>query len=109
MARNYHVSIVEQADPDDGVPEKLTIEAALFDSGRPVIVVPYIQNTGMALDRVMVCWDGSRAAARAIGDALPFLARAGHIDVLTIAEKELRHELRGVNIAEHLARAQSEG
>ena len=107
IARNYHISILAQADPDDGVPEKLTIEAALFDSGRPVIVVPYIQNAGIKLDRVMVCWDGSRAAARAIGDALPFRARAGHIDVVTVAEKELRHELRGVNIAEHLARYNS--
>ena len=107
IARNYHISILAQADPDDGVPEKLTIEAALFNSGRPVIVVPYIQNAGIKLDRVMVRWDGSRAAARAIGDALPFLARVGHIDVVTVAEKELRHELRGVNIAEHLARYNS--
>ena len=47
----------------------LAIEAALFESGRPVLVVPYIQSTGIKLDRVMVCWDGSRNAARAVADA----------------------------------------
>jgi nucleotide-binding universal stress UspA family protein len=104
LARNYDVSVVAQAEPDDDLPESLTIEAALFDSGRPVIVVPYIQRTGIKLDRVIVCWDGSRNAARAVGDALPLLKKAKEIDVVTIEQKEHRNELRGAQIAEHLAR-----
>ena len=59
------------------------VEGALFDSGRPVLVVPYIQRTGLKLDRVMACWDGSRNAARAINDAMPFLTRAKAVDVVT--------------------------
>ena len=54
--------------------DDLMVEGALFNSGRPVLVVPYIQRTGLKLDRVMACWDGSRNAARAINDAMPFLA-----------------------------------
>ena len=73
-----------QAQPDGDIAETLVIEAALFGSGRPVLVVPYIQSTGLKLDRVMVCWDGSRSAARAVGDAMPLLRRAGAVEVVTI-------------------------
>jgi nucleotide-binding universal stress UspA family protein len=104
IARNYDLSIVAQAAPDDDLPESLAIEAALFDSGRPVLVVPYIHTTGIKLDRVMVCWDGSRSAARAVGDALPLLKRTRQIDVVTIEQKEQHTELRGAQIADHLAR-----
>ena len=104
VARNYDLSVVAQAQPDLGVAESLTIEAALFDSGRPVLVVPYIQKAGLKLGRVVVCWDGSRNAARAVGDAMPLLQRAGQIDVVTIETKETRTEFKGAQIAEHLAR-----
>jgi nucleotide-binding universal stress UspA family protein len=104
IARNYDLSILGQATPEDDIPESLVIEAALFDSGRPILLVPYIQRTGVKLDRVMVCWDNSRNAARAVGDAMPFLKRARHVDVVTIEKKEQLEELRGAQIAEHLAR-----
>jgi nucleotide-binding universal stress UspA family protein len=104
IARNYDLSVVAQSDPEDAVPEDLAIEAALFDSGRPLLVVPYIQTNGIALDRVMVCWDGSRNAARAIGDAMPLLRRAKRIDVVTVEQHERRQEIRGAQVAEHLSR-----
>jgi nucleotide-binding universal stress UspA family protein len=104
VARDYDLSILAQAEPDDDVAETLAIEAALFNSGRPVLVVPYIQSTGLKLDRVMVCWDGSRNAARAVGDAMPLLRRAGLVEVVTIESHERRNELAGARIAEHLAR-----
>jgi nucleotide-binding universal stress UspA family protein len=101
IARNYDLSVVAQGEVDNGMAETLVIESALFDSGRPVLVVPYIQATGMKLDRVMVCWDGSRSAARAVGDALPLLQKAGKIDVVTIEDKDRRNELRGEHLARH--------
>lgn len=103
-ARHYDLSIVAQADPQDDGTASMTIQSALFESGRPVLVVPYIQKEGLKLGRVMVCWDGSRSAARAVADALPLLQRAGQVDVVTVEGKERRDELRGVQIAEHLAR-----
>jgi nucleotide-binding universal stress UspA family protein len=103
-ARHYDLSVVAQAQPQDDIIEGLTIAAALFDSGRPVLVVPYIQREGLKLGRVMVCWDGSRSAARAVADALPLLQRAGQVDVVTVEADERRNELRGAQIAEHLAR-----
>ena len=104
IARGYDLSVVAQAQPDNELPEALLIEAALFESGRPVLVVPYIQKTGLKLDRVMVCCDGSRNAARAIADAMPLLCRAGTVEVVTIEARESRNELAGAEIAQHLAR-----
>ena len=65
IARRFDLSIVGQAEPETPGVERMIIEAALFESGRPLIVVPYIQKGPLKLERVMVCWDGSRAATRA--------------------------------------------
>ena len=80
------------------------IEGALFESGRPIIVVPYIQKEGLTLDRVLVCWDGGRTAARAIADALPFLMRAKAVELLIVTEPRKQDEINGANMTEHLAR-----
>jgi nucleotide-binding universal stress UspA family protein len=104
-ARRFDLAVVGQTEPDRPAPEELIIEAALFDSGRPVVVVPYIQKGGLKLDRVMVCWDSSRTAARAIADALPLLQRAKSVDVVVIATGRFKtDEIAGADIAEHLSR-----
>ena len=104
LARRFDLSIVGQANPDVVGPQELIIEAALFQSGRPVVVVPYIQKTGLTLNRVLVCWDGGRQAARAIADALPFLHRAKAVEVVVGATKPLKSDdSRGADIARHLA------
>ena len=104
-ARRFDLAVVGQAERDKVAPEELIAEAALFDSGRPVVVVPYIQRTGLKLDRVMVCWDAGRNAARAIADAMPFLRRAKAIDVVMIAKASGKDdEMAGADIAQHLAR-----
>jgi hypothetical protein len=59
----------------NGVDNDDMIETSLFESGRPLMVVSYIQKDGLKLDHVVCCWDGSRAAARAFNDALPLLDR----------------------------------
>ena len=105
IARRFDLSVVRQAEPDSVLPQDLIIEAALFQSGRPVLVVPYIHKERLALDRVLVCWDASRNAARAIADAMPFLQRSKSIDVVVVAtERPKSDELPGADIALHLAR-----
>lgn len=107
FARHFDLSVVGQTEPGKGVPGEMLPESLLFASGRPVLVVPYIQKAGLKLDRILVCWDGSRSAARAVGDAMPFLTRAKSIDVVTMTRnEEPRDELPGVDIAHHLARHQ---
>lgn len=105
IARRFDLSIVGQTDPDAPGLQDLIIETALFQSGRPVLVVPYIQKGGLSLEHVMVCWDGSRNAARAMADALPFLARARAVDVVVVTTERLKgDELPGADVAQHLAR-----
>lgn len=105
MARTYDLAVVSQAKPDTVTPDDLVIEATLFGSGRPMLVVPYIQSQPMKLDRVLLCWDGSRNAARAVGDALPLLAKSKALEVVTISSRDdKRDEIPGADIAQHLAR-----
>jgi len=105
IARRFDLSIVGQAEPDTVTPSDLVIEAAMFESGRPVIVVPYIQKNGLTLDHAMACWDGSKAAARAIADAMPFLERAKKVELVVVTgEAGKSDELPGVDFGQHLAR-----
>jgi nucleotide-binding universal stress UspA family protein len=81
------------------------IEGALFGSGRPLIVVPHTYKQGLKLDRIIICWDGSRPAARAIADSLPFLQRAKSIDIVVVTgERDKSGEITGTNMRRHLAR-----
>ena len=105
MARRFDLSVVAQTEPDKVAPEELIVEGALFGSGRPVVVVPYIQKGGLKLDRIMVAWDASRNAARAVADAMPFLKKAKAIDVVIVAsERPKSDEIPGADIGQHLAR-----
>lgn len=105
LSRAFDLSIVGQSEPDRGLADELILEAALFASGRPVLVVPYIQAQPIKLDRVLLCWDGSRNAARAVADALPLLERSKSVDVITVASKDNnRGEISGADVAHHLAR-----
>jgi nucleotide-binding universal stress UspA family protein len=105
IARRFDLSIVGQAEPETSTVEEVIAEAALFESGRPVIVVPYIQKEPLKLDQVMVCWDGSHSAARAIGDAIPLLTRSKRVEIVIVTnERGKQDEIAGADIGAHLAR-----
>ena len=106
LARRFDLSVFMQSEPN-GVNNDDMIETSLFQSGRSLIVVPYIQKDGLKLDRVVCCWDGSRAAARAFNDALPLLAKAAKADLLIVLNEKTKgnnNVIRGVEIATHLTR-----
>jgi nucleotide-binding universal stress UspA family protein len=105
IARHYDLSVVGQTSPDFAVPDDLLIESALFESGRPTVVVPYIQKNDLTLDNVIICWDHSRNAARAVADALPFLVRSKKAEIVIVTRHDGKpDDLPGAGIAEHLAR-----
>ena len=105
IARRFDLAVVGQAEPEANSVEEIIAESTLFESGRPVIVVPYIQKAPLKLDNVMVCWDGSRPAARAIADAMPLLEKAGRVEVVIIAnERGKQDEIEGADLGQHLAR-----
>ena len=105
LARSFDLSVIRQAEPNKAEQEVPIIEGALFESGRSVIVVPYVQTQGAKFNCVMVGWDGSRTAARAIGDAMPVLKRAKMIEVFTVVAGPTKNtELPGIDIGQHLSR-----
>lgn len=77
--------IVGQNEPDQnrfGTPPNLAADL-VFTLGRPLLVVPYI-GAPEAFRRVLVAWNASREATRAVYDALPLLRRAELVTVLAI-------------------------
>jgi nucleotide-binding universal stress UspA family protein len=105
IGRRFDLVIVGQPERQKSLPDEVVDEGVLFESGRPVIFVPYIQKGGMKLDHIMVCWDGSRAAARAVADAMPFLKKAKQVEVVIVADKAgKKDEVPGADLGQHLAR-----
>jgi len=105
LARSFDLSVIRQAVSDDAE-EISIIEGALFESGRPVIVVPHVHTKDAEFKRVMVGWDGSRTAARAIGDAMPLLECAKMIEIFTMVTGPTNNvKSTGIdNIGQHLSR-----
>lgn len=69
---------------------QFTAQDLIFGSGRPVLLLPETARPGASLDVVVVAWDGGRAAARAVADALPLLQRARIVRIVTVTgEKPL--------------------
>jgi nucleotide-binding universal stress UspA family protein len=106
LARCADIAIVGQIDPD--LPsEAITLrpEELAMGSGRPVIVVPYIGGPHSFGRRIIVAWNGSREAARAVGDAMPLLREAEQVWVASInAEEEAdSHSGPAEALARHLA------
>jgi len=103
--RDFDLAVIGQPNPDVPGHATKTIEAALFGSGRPLLIVPYIQREPLRLDTILVAWDGGAQAARALGDAMPLLERAKRVEVVTVgAHSPAADEQARSRIARHLAR-----
>jgi nucleotide-binding universal stress UspA family protein len=102
LARLYDLTIVSQPDSSKSTVYDVVPEAVLFNSGRPMLMVPYIHEGPFDASRIMICWDGKRAAARAVHDATPFFAEATAVDIITINEEA--DEASAAALAAHLAR-----
>ena len=107
--RYVDLIVLGQCDPDNPeaplfrpLPEEVALAV-----GRPILVVPYAGKFDQIGGRVLVAWDASRAATRAVNDAMPLLAGAHSVTVLTIdptTDKAAHGEVAGADIALHLAR-----
>ncbi len=85
--RSSDLVIVGQADGDDEadaltdwhLPQQVVLQA-----GRPILIVPRAGPAPRAARRVLVAWDGTREAAVALRDALPLLARASQVTLVSL-------------------------
>lgn len=86
------------------VPAELN-EELILNSGGPVLVLPYAGRFETLGERVMVAWNGSREAARAVRDALPLIAGAREVRVLGLHVHDDRsaEDLPKLNIVSRLA------
>lgn len=83
-ARTADLVVLPQPGKDDmGVLGGHAVEVALLAVGRPVLVVPEKGLPAGFPKKVLVAWNGSREAARALSDAVPLLARAKSVIVFT--------------------------
>jgi len=85
-ARYADLTIVGQLDPEELLPrpEYEIPERVALESGQPVLVVPYAGSFASVGRRILIAWNGSPQAARAVRDALPLLKRAEKVMVLTL-------------------------
>jgi nucleotide-binding universal stress UspA family protein len=103
--REFDLAVIGQPTPNIPGHGTRTIEAALFGSGRPLLIVPYIQREPLRLDTVLVAWDGGIQAARALGDAMPLLTQAKRVEVVTVGgHSSGADDEAGSRVARHLVR-----
>ncbi|HEU5407912.1 MAG TPA: universal stress protein [Nitrospira sp.] len=105
ISRLYDLSIVVQPYHAKPGPGDLIPEAGLLSSGRPALMVPHVYVGSLEMERVLICWNGRRLAARAIHDTMPFLHNAKVIDVLAVNEADsTESEVSSAALVAHLAR-----
>lgn len=86
------------------VGERLLAQAALFDSGRPLVIAPRCGDTSLPR-KALIAWDGTHAAARAMQDAISLLLPGSEAIIARVTDdKEMRMEQSGIEAARHLAR-----
>jgi nucleotide-binding universal stress UspA family protein len=84
---------------------RMVLASAAYRSGRPVLLVPDVMDFPSLPRRIVVGWDGSPAAARAVAGALPLIRRAEETVVATVSDdKELRPGQSGIALTHLLAR-----
>lgn len=106
-ARYADLAIVGQTDPDHPGMAASLPEIVMLGCGRPVLIVPCKSRTHAVGANVLVAWNGTREAARAVGDAMPILRSAAAVTLLTIGAAGDGDDHEGCparSLAEHLER-----
>jgi nucleotide-binding universal stress UspA family protein len=101
-ARLRDLTIISVPEAND----RVYAEVLIFGSGKPTLVLPETpRSRPFEFGTVAVAWDFSRAAARAISDALPLLEKARKVRVVTIVdEKNMDPKHSAEELARNLAR-----
>lgn len=105
--RHADLSIVPAQQPGESGKAMVFFHALLFESGRPVMVLPAGFAEPFPPRHAVIAWRPTREATRAVHDALPLLARCRTVDVVCVdprARPDRDGEEPGTDIAVHLAR-----
>jgi nucleotide-binding universal stress UspA family protein len=104
-ARLYDLSVVSQGEPDRETFDNQLPKELLLQSGGPLLFLPYTFRGTFKPRRIGICWDGSRLAARALHDAMPFLTAADVLTTITLNPSEVPEDASPARLAKHLARS----
>ena len=83
-------------------PRKDLVASVLFGSGRPLILVPQGARE-FAVDKIVIAWDATRSAVRAVHDALPLLAQAREVAVVSVIDDKAFIPDTGSLLCDYLA------
>lgn len=104
LARVADICVID-APGREALSRRPLVEGVLFESGRPVLVVPAHAAVQETPRRIAIAWDGSLRAARAVKDALALLKRATAVFVVTVSgEKDLSLATPSAGLAAYLER-----
>lgn len=81
--RVFDVIVLARPGEEWQSPSMVTLESALFESGRPVLIAPPASPRSLAT-HVLIAWNRSTEQARATAFAMPLLRRAERITILTV-------------------------
>ena len=74
----------------------------VFGSGRPVLLLPHEVARPINFETIVVAWDNSRVATRAVADAVPFMQRAKSVRLLTVTGEKPLEEDASLGIVRNL-------
>lgn len=91
-------------EPEAGAAPAGFVESVILESGKPTLVVPREARTVSVGERVLLAWNGSAQAARALTGALPLLRRAEQVHVATWSQQPVAARFSGIDIGAFLQR-----
>jgi len=83
FGRVFDLIVLGRPSQGDAPPRQTTLEAALFEGGRPVLIVPPRTPASIG-ETVVIAWNGSTETARTVALGMPLLEKAGRVVVLTL-------------------------
>jgi nucleotide-binding universal stress UspA family protein len=108
-SRYADIAVAGQPDSTEGetASDAEMTDKLILSVGRPVLLIPNVGAYPKIGERMLVAWDASRHAARAVQDAIPFMLAAKHVSVVTVDPKGAKKGPGGIpsaDLCRHLAR-----
>lgn len=102
-ARVHDIAVLTQSRRGLEYVGDVFLEAALFFSGRPVVIVPRDYDEAFSTSRVLIAWDGSLHATRAVALSMSLLAPSSDLKVVVVGDRTKAQATRAKELVKNLA------
>jgi nucleotide-binding universal stress UspA family protein len=96
------LTVMAQPKSDTERPSLMTLHAAIFETGKPVLILPPELNVQMG-KRILIAWNGTSESSSAVSAAIPFLKEAEAITVLTVETEKALGRINSEELLKNLA------